>query len=99
MDALPALIILMPILVPVAVSFGMDPIHFGILVEANVGISLISPPVGVCLYVACGLSKLPLEAVIRPLIPFMIVLGPPIIAAVKRAFPRLSRKAETSELP
>ena len=45
MDALPALIILMPILVPVGVSLGMDPIHIGILVQANVGISLISPPV------------------------------------------------------
>ena len=74
MDALPALIILMPILVPVAVALGMNPIHFGILVEANVGISLISPPVGVVLFVACGLARLPIEAVIRPLIPFMVVL-------------------------
>lgn len=74
MDALPALIILMPILVPVGVSLGMDPIHLGILVEANVGISLISPPVGVCLYVACGLSKEPIETVIRSLIPFYLVL-------------------------
>jgi len=74
MDALPALIILMPILVPVGLSLGMDPIHLGILVEANVGISLISPPVGVCLYVACGLSKEPIETVIRALIPFYLVL-------------------------
>ena len=74
MDALPALIILMPILVPVGVSLGMNPIHIGILVQANVGISLISPPVGVCLYVACGLSKQPIENVIKALIPFYIVL-------------------------
>ncbi len=74
MDALPALIILMPILVPVGVSLGMHPIHIGILVQANVGVSLISPPVGVCLYVACGLSKEPLEKVIKALIPFYIVL-------------------------
>jgi len=74
MDALPALIILMPILVPVGVSLGMNPIHIGILVQANVGISLISPPVGVCLYVACGLSKEPIENVIKALIPFYIVL-------------------------
>ena len=52
----------------------MDPIHIGILVQANVGISLISPPVGVCLYVACGLSKQPIETVIKALIPFYIVL-------------------------
>ena len=65
MDALPALIILMPILVPVGVAMGMNPIHIGILVQANVGISLISPPVGVCLYVACGLSRISIEEVIR----------------------------------
>jgi C4-dicarboxylate transporter DctM subunit len=74
MDALPALIILMPILVPVGIALGMEPIHIGILVQANVGISLISPPVGVCLYVACGLSKEPIETVIRSLIPFYVVL-------------------------
>ena len=74
MDDLPALIVFMPILTPAAVSLGMDPIHFGILVAANVGLSLITPPVGVVLYVACGLSRLPIETVIRPLIPFMLVL-------------------------
>ena len=74
MDALPALIVLLPILVPVGVSLGMNPIHIAILIEANVGISLISPPVGVCLYVACGLSKLPIGVVVRPLIPFLLVL-------------------------
>ena len=74
MDALPALIILMPILVPAGVELGMDPIHIGIFVAANVTISLFTPPVGVCLYVACGLSKLPIEAVFRPLLPFLGVL-------------------------
>lgn len=74
MDALPALIILMPILVPAGVALGMEPIHIGIFIEANVAISLITPPVGVCLYVACGLSKLPIEEIVRPLIPFLLVL-------------------------
>ena len=74
MDALPALIILMPILVPVGLSLGMEPIHLGILVQANVGLSLITPPVGVCLYVACGLSKQPMEAVVRALVPFYLIL-------------------------
>jgi C4-dicarboxylate transporter DctM subunit len=73
-DALPALIVLMPILTPIAVSLGIDPIHFGVLVAANVGISLISPPVGVVLYVACGLSDLSIEEVARPLFPFLLVL-------------------------
>lgn len=74
MDALPAIIVLMPILMPVAISLGMEPIHVGILISANIGISLISPPVGVCLYVACGLNKIKIEDVIRPLIPFLLVL-------------------------
>lgn len=74
MDALPALIVLMPILVPIGVSLGMDPIHIGILVAANVGVSLVSPPVGLCLFVACGLSKQPLEPVIRAMLPFYVAL-------------------------
>jgi len=74
MDALPAIIILMPILVPAGVALGMEPIHIGIFVAANVSISLFTPPVGVCLYVACGLSKLPIEAVFKPLLPFLGVL-------------------------
>jgi C4-dicarboxylate transporter DctM subunit len=52
----------------------MNPIHLGILVEANVGLGMITPPVGICLYVACGISKVPLERSIRTLVPFMLVL-------------------------
>jgi len=74
MDALPPIIILMPILVPVAEEFGMDPVHFGILVAANVGIGMISPPVGICLYVACGIAKTTIEDVVPKLIPFLVIL-------------------------
>jgi len=74
MDALPPIIILMPILVPVAESLGMDPVHFGILVAANVGIGMISPPVGICLYVACGISKTPIEEVVPRLVPYLLIL-------------------------
>jgi C4-dicarboxylate transporter DctM subunit len=75
MDALPALIILMPILTPVAAaSFGINPIHFGILVEANVALGMAHPPVGVCLFAACAVAKLPLERVVRPLLPFIAIL-------------------------
>lgn len=74
MDALPPLIVLMPILVPMAASFGMDPIHIGIIVAANVGIGMVSPPVGICLYVACGISETPIEKVVKPILPFLLVL-------------------------
>ena len=74
MDALPAIIVLMPIFLPVAVSLGMEPIHLGILVAANVGIGMITPPVGICLFVACGISKTTIGSVVRPLFPFLIFL-------------------------
>ncbi len=74
MDALPPIIVLMPILVPAGVALGIEPIHLGILVAANVGIGMISPPVGICLYVSCGISGTPIEAVVRPLIPFLAIL-------------------------
>jgi hypothetical protein len=70
MDAVPALIIL----TPVAASHGIDPIHFGILIEANVALGMAHPPVGVCVFAACAVAKLPLERVIRPLLPFLAIL-------------------------
>jgi C4-dicarboxylate transporter DctM subunit len=73
-DALPALIILMPILVPIAESLGMNPIHFAIVVVANVGLGFITPPVGLVLYVACGIAEIPLEAILRPIVPFILAL-------------------------
>jgi C4-dicarboxylate transporter DctM subunit len=75
MDALPPIIVLMPILVPVGVALGMDPMHLGIIVAANVGIGMITPPVGICLFVACGINGIPIEKVVRPLIPFLLVLA------------------------
>jgi C4-dicarboxylate transporter DctM subunit len=74
MDALPAIIVLVPIIIPVGVALGLNPIHLGILIEANVGLGMITPPVGVTLYVACGISKIPIEQVIKPSIPFIIFL-------------------------
>jgi len=74
MDGLPAIIILLPILVPVGVSLGMEPIHIAILIEANIAIGMITPPVGMCLFVGCSLSNIPLESVMKQLIPFLICL-------------------------
>lgn len=74
MDCLPPILILMPILVPVANAMGIDPVHFGIIVAANVGLGMVSPPVGICLFVSCGLSGTPIERVVKPLLPFLLVL-------------------------
>jgi C4-dicarboxylate transporter DctM subunit len=74
MDALPPIIILTPILLPVAVAMGMEPLHFGILIAANVGIGMVSPPVGMCLFVSCGISDTPIEKVVPRLVPYLVVL-------------------------
>jgi TRAP-type C4-dicarboxylate transport system permease large subunit len=57
-----------------AEKFGVDLIHFGIMLIANLGIGYVTPPVGTCLYVACGISKQPLSEVIKPLLPYLLVM-------------------------
>lgn len=74
MDGTPALLVLMPILTPIATAHGINPIHFGILVEANVALGLATPPVGLCLYAACAVANLPLERVVKPLLPLIAIL-------------------------
>ena len=73
-DTTPAILILMPILTPMAVARGVQPIHFGILVEVNIALGMAHPPAGNCLFTACAITKVPLEQVIRPLLPFVGVL-------------------------
>jgi C4-dicarboxylate transporter DctM subunit len=73
-DTTPAILILMPILTPMAVARGVEPIHFGILVEVNIALGMAHPPAGNCLFTACAITKVPLEHVIRPLLPFIGVL-------------------------
>jgi tripartite ATP-independent transporter DctM subunit len=74
MDLTPALLILTPILLPIAESFGLDPIYFGVVMTVNLCIGLITPPVGTVLYVGCGLSKLSIFQLTRPIIPFIAVM-------------------------
>ena len=69
-----ALIMTVPILLPVALTYGIDPVHLGVVVTANMGIGLVTPPLGICLYVACGISGASIEHVVRPLLPFLVVM-------------------------
>jgi tripartite ATP-independent transporter DctM subunit len=69
-----AIIILIPILAPVATQFGIDPLHFAMIVVVNLCIGLITPPVGVVLFVACGISGLSLEQVTRSIWPFFLAI-------------------------
>jgi tripartite ATP-independent transporter DctM subunit len=73
MDIAAALIILGPILHPLAVSQGIHPLHFGIIMVFSLNIALITPPVGACLFVACGITRLSLEQLSRAIWPFIMV--------------------------
>lgn len=75
MDIAAALIILGPILHPIAVNkLGIHPIHFGIIMVLSLNLALMTPPVGACLFVACGISKLSLEQLTKAIWPFIVVV-------------------------
>ncbi|MBZ4653917.1 MAG: dicarboxylate transporter, DctM subunit [Peptococcaceae bacterium] len=66
-----AIVILAPLLMPIMVKMGVDPIHFGAIMVTNLCLGLVTPPLGVNLYVASGISKLRIEEVAKSLIPFL----------------------------
>ncbi len=72
MDIAAVLVILGPILHPLAVSMGVSPIHFGIIMVLSLNIGLMTPPVGACLFVASSISKLTLEQISKAIFPFII---------------------------
>ena len=74
MDTIAAIIILTPILLPVATLVGYDPIHFGIIMIVALAIGFITPPVGVNLFVGAGISGISLEALSKAILPFIIVM-------------------------
>jgi tripartite ATP-independent transporter DctM subunit len=79
MDMAALLLILTPILLPVVKAVGIDPVHFGMIMIVNLGMGLITPPVGSVLFVGSAVGKLPIEQVVKALLPFfgllLIVLG------------------------
>jgi tripartite ATP-independent transporter DctM subunit len=70
MDMAPLILIMTPILLPVAMQIGVDPVHFGMIMMVNLGMGLITPPVGAVLFVGSAIAKVPIEQVIKALIPF-----------------------------
>lgn len=73
MEMLAALIILVPILLPVVVALGVDPVHFGVIVSINLTIGMITPPVGICLFIGSTIARLPMERVALATLPFLVV--------------------------
>ncbi len=69
-----SIVVLAPLLLPVAQQFGIDPTHFGIIMVVNLALGMITPPFGVNLFAACAVAKLPIERLFKSLIPFVGVI-------------------------
>ncbi len=75
MDMTPAILIFTPIFLPVVTGLGMDPVHFGIVIIANLCIGLCTPPVGTCLFLGCSVGKTTIARVVPSAIPFFIAMA------------------------
>jgi tripartite ATP-independent transporter DctM subunit len=69
-----AIIVLAPILAPVAQHFGIDPVHFGLIMVVNLALGMITPPFGVNLFAACTVARISLDRMVTSLIPFVLVV-------------------------
>jgi TRAP-type C4-dicarboxylate transport system permease large subunit len=69
-----SIIVLAPILVPVATHFGIDPVHFGTIMVVNLALGMITPPFGVNLFAACTVAKISVDQIVTRLLPFVIVV-------------------------
>ncbi|MGB6106108.1 MAG: TRAP transporter large permease [Pusillimonas sp.] len=78
-EALAAILIIVPILAPISVSFGIDPIHFGMIVITNLAVGMVTPPVGVNLFVVCEVAQLKMHQLARYLVIFLAVLAVDIL--------------------
>jgi len=79
-DLTPAMILLVPILMPIAKGIGMDPVHFGVMLILALGIGQSTPPVGISLFVACSVGKAKMSQVALPLLPFLAAMIVVLIA-------------------
>jgi TRAP-type C4-dicarboxylate transport system permease large subunit len=70
MDMSPLIVITTPIFLPVAMAFGVDPVHFGVILILNLGIGLCTPPVGAVLFVGCAVGNIPIWQAVRSIWPF-----------------------------
>ena len=80
MEALAAMLILIPILVPVAVQLGIDPLHFGLVFVLNLMIGTITPPVGIVLFVTAKVANIPFDAMARAILPWIVPLLAVLVA-------------------
>ncbi len=88
METIAALVILFPVLLPVAVSVGMSPIHFGVMAVLNLMIGLTTPPIGVCLLVGANIGKISAYAAFRGILPF--ICASLVVLLLVALFPQLT---------
>jgi TRAP-type C4-dicarboxylate transport system permease large subunit len=69
-----AILVLAPILAPVAIRFGIDPVHFGLVMVVNLALGMITPPFGVNLFAACTVARISVDRIIKDLVPFVLVI-------------------------
>jgi TRAP-type C4-dicarboxylate transport system permease large subunit len=74
LEGLPALIVFVPVMYPIAMQFGLDPLHYGILIIASIGIGVFLPPIGVGLFIACAIAKLNIVESAKYMAPYFIML-------------------------
>jgi tripartite ATP-independent transporter DctM subunit len=74
LEGLPALIVFVPVMYPIATQLGIDPLHYGILVIASIGIGIFMPPIGVGLFIACAIGKMNMVDAARYMIPYLGIL-------------------------
>ena len=87
MDLTPAMVILAPIMAPIVIAVGVDPVYFGVLMSFVLGIGLITPPVGTVLYVGCAVGKVSMAELLRNMPPFYLAMG--VVLVLLIAFPQL----------
>ncbi|MGO3004770.1 MAG: TRAP transporter large permease, partial [Halomonas sp.] len=85
MDLTPAMVIMAPMLTPIVTSVGVDPVYFGVLMSFILGIGLLTPPVGTCLYVGCGVGKVSMEQLVKAMLPYYAALL--VVLVILIAFP------------
>ena len=74
LDLTPAVLIFVPIFLPIARSIGMSDVHFGLMLITNLGIGSVTPPVGSCLFVGCGVAKVKIEGVTKYIVPIFVAM-------------------------
>jgi TRAP-type C4-dicarboxylate transport system permease large subunit len=72
METISAILIITPVLMPVTAAVGIDPVHLGVVMILNLMVGLLTPPIGMCLFAVAKVARMPLDRLIKAIIPFYI---------------------------